>query len=424
MPTNRDNQDGVPPPLFTAAFTCAKQAPPRPPPIYMLLRCINFAPKTQVQISAEGLRFSAHDSSIMEGKLAIETHDELGHAFLDKSLFTHYTFNPPPRPSSPSSTSSSRSPTPVPSSPPSIPAFDVSLPALLETLQLATVSAITSTSTSSDGAISTHQPSSSFMAAALDGATVTLTYASLSAPLTLRVVDPAARITTRCELTTYEPDAPGSFADEDATMRGGGEIPFARDRLQLKVIMPAQGLAEAVAEIGATGAERLVVRGTPVGRRGRDARGNGSNRSGGLEFEGRGGALGDAVVTFAAEEGARGTTAGGAPGGGGFLETFQVARRCAEMYSFELIKRANRAMLEATKVSIRGDAEGVLSLQFMIETGVAEGAGGQRGGPPGLAGVGFVDFRFVPFIGEDEDEDYGDEDEGEEEDEDEETEEE
>ena len=48
-------------------------------------------------------------------------------------------------------------------------------------------------------------------------------------------------------------------------------------------------------------------------------------------------------------------------------------------------------MSVATKVSIRADAQGVLSLQFMIE---------MEGGK-----VSFVDFRFVPQIEDDEDAD-------------------
>lgn len=61
-----------------------------------------------------------------------------------------------------------------------------------------------------------------------------------------------------------------------------------------------------------------------------------------------------------------------------------------------MVKSAGRAMAAAAKVSVRGDRQGVLSLQFMIET---------EGG-----GVSFVDFRFVPFVEEDGEEgDGGDE---------------
>lgn len=62
-----------------------------------------------------------------------------------------------------------------------------------------------------------------------------------------------------------------------------------------------------------------------------------------------------------------------------------------------MVKSAAKAMVAATKVSIRGDDQGVLSLQFMIEVENTNGAG-----------VSFIDFRFVPFLAEDNED--GDED--------------
>jgi len=79
-------------------------------------------------------------------------------------------------------------------------------------------------------------------------------------------------------------------------------------------------------------------------------------------------------------------------------------------------------MALASKVSIRQDRQGVLSLQFMIEIGIDGGAGGSRDGtnayPGGVVANGagtsaaggkvtFVDFRFVPLIDDEEDEDEG-----------------
>jgi cell cycle checkpoint protein len=77
-------------------------------------------------------------------------------------------------------------------------------------------------------------------------------------------------------------------------------------------------------------------------------------------------------------------------------------------------------MALASKVSIRQDRQGVLSLQFMIEIGADGVAGGSRDGSSGYGGgvatngvgsgggagggnVTFVDFRFVPLIDEDDD---------------------
>ncbi len=70
-----------------------------------------------------------------------------------------------------------------------------------------------------------------------------------------------------------------------------------------------------------------------------------------------------------------------------------MAEKWTQSYKFEMIKSAAEAMRLASKVSVRGDEQGVLSLQFMVEV---------EGG-----GISFVDFRFVPFIRGEDDEDEG-----------------
>ncbi len=62
-----------------------------------------------------------------------------------------------------------------------------------------------------------------------------------------------------------------------------------------------------------------------------------------------------------------------------------------QTFEFELIKSASEAMRIASKVSLRGDGQGVLSMQFMVEV---EGSG-----------VNFLDFRFVPYAMQDDEED-------------------
>ena len=46
--------------IFHAVSSSARQ-------LYLLLRCISFAPKAEVQIREEGLRFTAEDSRVMQG---------------------------------------------------------------------------------------------------------------------------------------------------------------------------------------------------------------------------------------------------------------------------------------------------------------------------------------------------------------------
>ena len=136
--------------------------------------------------------------------------------------------------------------------------------------------------------------------------------------------------------------------------------------MQVKIIMQARWLFDAISELSSTSPTRLDITASPT-----------------APFLGlsAAGHLGSASVDFAK--------------GRELLETFTVAEKWAQSYKFEMIKAAGDAMRLASKVSIRGDKQGVLSLQFMVEI---------DGG-----GVSFVDFRFVPFLAEDE----GDEDEDE-----------
>lgn len=56
--------------IFTAVSGSARQ-------LFQLLRCINFAPKAQVQISKEGLRFTVEETRVMQGFLSIVLNIEI-----------------------------------------------------------------------------------------------------------------------------------------------------------------------------------------------------------------------------------------------------------------------------------------------------------------------------------------------------------
>lgn len=68
-------------PIFTAVSSNAHQ-------LYTLLHCISFAQNATVQITPDGIRFSVEEARVVQGL-----------AFLDKALFTTYTFNPTATPS-------------------------------------------------------------------------------------------------------------------------------------------------------------------------------------------------------------------------------------------------------------------------------------------------------------------------------------
>lgn len=187
-----------------------------------------------------------------------------------------------------------------------------------------------------------------------------LSYAGPGSPFSIVLEE--SGVTTTCELATYEPDL-------------RDEIPLQRDRLAQKIIMRSAWLHDAVAELASINPTRLTVAASPP---------SGPPPHFTLSATGP---LGSAAIEFRRDP--------------ALLETFQVARRCVNTYRFAAVKNAARAMALASKVSIRGDEQGVLSLQFMIEV--------ENGG------ISFVDFRFVPYVpeegedDEDEEEEEGDE---------------
>lgn len=345
-------------PVLTAVSSSARQ-------LYQLLRCINFSEKAHVTINETGLKFSVDDASVMEG-----------YAFLDKSLFTTYTFRPPPLPPHDSQHSLDEDGEESNPALPSSPAFQISLPSLLETLQIL---GLTDPAQSKPYWARDNPSSTAFSNNVLGMNNMCrISYMGIGSPLSIILTESTIR--TTCNLTTYEPD----FADE---------IPFDRQSLAFKTIMRGTWLSDAVSELASTTPERIAL----VAK----------NRGGKPFFAlAASGHLGSARVEFnnnpkpthrlptPATVSQRFSDADTQSTPSNLLETFQlsdpdVPLKCA--YKFAFIQKAVRAMSIATKVSIRADTQGVLSLQFMIEV------------EPGK--LSFVDFRFVPLVEEGEGED-------------------
>ena len=169
-----------------------------------------------------------------------------------------------------------------------------------------------------------------------------LSYAAAGEPFCITLEETG--VTTICQLATYEPE----FQEE---------IPLQKDAITQKIIMRASWLQDAINELSSTSPTRLIIVSSPTAPY--------------LTLSSSG-PLGSATVEFSKDP--------------QLLETFQVPRRIMNTYKYSLIKGASRAMAIASKVSIRSDEQGVLSLQFMIE--VENGV------------FSFVDFRFVPFLPE------------------------
>lgn len=276
------------------------------------------------------------------------------------------------------------------------PAFEISLPSLLETLQIL---GLTDPNTSKPAWARDNPTSTAFSNNVLGLNNMCLiSYRQLGSPLSIILTESTIR--TTCELTTYEPH----YADE---------IPFDRQSLAFKTIMRGIWLFDAISELSSTSPEHItlsakVSHGKP--KLALSATGSLGSVRVELHNDSDGSAPGPAASS---RSGAVNRDADDGPKQTNILETFQLSDPSTPLratYKFSLIQKAAKAMSIATKVSVRADTQGVLSLQFMIEVGGGEAAG------PG-ANVSFVDFRFVPLVEEGDDEyedDEGDEEEEEE----------
>ncbi|OAX83932.1 hypothetical protein ACJ72_01698 [Emergomyces africanus] len=340
-----------------------------------------------------------------------------GVAFLDKKLFTHYIFNSPPESNNTINTddgddedNSGNYVSPL---------FLISLSALIETLQ------IFGLNDASPYSNSTTNPAASTALNAFSGPalllnrTCTIRYIKQGSPLTITLS--GSGVTTTCELTTYEPD--DVELDSSAEDR---DIPLQRDAIVFKSIMRSMWLHNAIVELDSTNPTVLSfsVSATTAPY---------------FALSASGGPFSESTIEFSIDKDPAAATANEPPyktlGGDDtgassrplqakrgklaptVTETFLVnstsRSRVRQSYRFALIHKALRAMAASSKVSIRIDRQGVLSLQFMIDFGDGDG-GDVRGGaqqPPvtskKIENAGFVDFRFVPLVDDNDDSEDG-----------------
>lgn len=269
-----------------------------------------------------------------------------GVVFLTKALFTTYTYTPRPTPEP-----SESQPDPVDE--PEI--FQISFPALLETLQIFGAADTSSRFRPNDENHSTIRAGRQNVFSNHNLGMPGICRFSYTPGSPFSIILEENGVVTTCDLVTYEAEDPE-------------EIPFSRQETEVKIIMQARYLHDAISELSLMSPERLDIAAYI--------------KEPWFSLSGSG-ALGSASVEFAKSR--------------NLLETFSVGGRWGQSYKFDMVYASLDAMRLASKVSIRGDHQGVLSLQFMVE--VESG------------GVSFVDFRFVPFS---RDEDETEDDEGEE----------
>jgi cell cycle checkpoint protein len=272
----------------------------------------------------------------------------LGAVFLDKALFSAYTVNLPAQQGD---------------EPPELPSFQIPLASLLEILQIFGAVDVATRAQKAEqdpyrSNLRNYRPDAfSNQTLGISG-TCTLLYAEDGDPFKITIEESGVK--TTAALTTYMPEMP-----ED--------IPFDRNDVTFKIIMPSRSLLDSLAEISPISPMRLNI--------------TASKTSPYLTLSGSGD-IGSSTVDFAR--------------GREVLEIFNIQQRWSQSFKFDLIKNSTEAMRIASKLSVRGDAQGVLSLQFMVDV-----EGGKKS---------FLDFRFVPYLKDLEDDDEEDEEEAREDD--------
>ncbi|KAH8682442.1 DNA repair exonuclease rad1 [Xylariales sp. PMI_506] len=249
-----------------------------------------------------------------------------GVAFLDKTLFSKYTLNLADNEDE------------------ALPQFQINLAAFLEALQIfgATDNAARQSRADAEpyrSNLRNYRPDAfNHQTLGMPG-TCCLLYEEDGSPLSIILEETGVK--TQCNMITYTPDLPD-------------DIPFDREDLTFKIIMQARWLLDGLSELAPMSPTRITISAMPTAPF--------------LSLSG-GGSLGSASVDFS--------------NGRELLETFSVREKWTQSFKFDLVKSASEAMRIASKVSFRGDGQGVLSLQFMVE---------MEGGV-----VSFLDFRFVPY---------------------------
>lgn len=255
-------------------------------------------------------------------KLTVEDSLSLqAHAFLDKDMFSFYRFNP----SNEDSMDNENPSTPI--------FFTVSLLAMLECFNI-----MNNDLKEKNFLINRKLQQQNILRV---GGSCHLSYIGDGHPFVF-IIQESGMVTT-CELTTFE--------KEDHT-----DIFLQNNMLNQKIIIKSESLYDAIQELEFSSSELLTIRSSP--------------RHPHLRLSSIG-TMGSVIIDYPNER--------------DVIEGFSCANVVENSYKFSMIRHSIHAMSSAIKVSIRTDENGVLSMQFMIETGEGK--------------YSFVDFRILSSTG-------------------------
>ncbi|KAK9469847.1 Rad1/Rec1/Rad17 [Lipomyces arxii] len=313
-------------PSLDAVTTCVTY-------FYRVLQSVALVSKrAKIQISSEGITVSVENSRVVQA-----------HLQLSKPLFTSYIFTPP----QPSTLRPTGFGSPVENVTPECYTFGISLARLVECFQIFGNDAQDSViqrqrpKAQSGSVYDTASTAKSFVGGTCVGK---LRYDEPGSPLVLMFDD--SGVTTTCEFLTAVDDYEVS------------DIALQADSICTKVIMKATYLTDVFRELDSAGSDTLTVRSTATPPT--------------LTFICRGDA-GSVEYAFSRD---RNT-----------VETFASNEFVQNVYNFKMVVgMAKDAVKLATKVSLRIDVNGVMSIQCMCDVGDGRQS--------------FIDFRSMPVYDE------------------------
>ncbi|KAG9318174.1 Rad1/Rec1/Rad17 [Chiua virens] len=192
-----------------------------------------------------------------------------------------------------------------------------------------------------------------------------LLYAGPGYPLTLLLAEDSSGPTTTCEITTFDPEP-------------NIELPFDGDQTVLKIIFKSSlWLRDALSELDPS-CDKITFISNPAAE---------VAKSTGQRREGAGGTVGTLKPLFRIKaSGDFGSTEMDYPNDREVLESFECSRPVSVSYRFAHIAHTIRALQSSTKTSLRIEAEGLLSLQFLVPVPKARGGG---------TSDSFIEFRCM-----------------------------
>ncbi|KAH9999066.1 Rad1/Rec1/Rad17 [Russula vinacea] len=320
-----------------------------------LLRGVNFVDFATMMITNGGLTVFVDESSLVAAA-----------AYIPAQIFDEFTYSPPIKPPSASPTP------PEPSQTEETTMLEFPLRTFLDSLSIFSTGSATSASEGraqnrrwvrdreqgGDDDVPRGRIEAYFGAAAGKTVGMRLSYAGEGHPLSLLIAEGSAEPDAKFEITTY-------------TAETQPDMSFDIEQTVLQLILKSSWLRDALSEIDSS-CEKITLIGSPP-EKGEPVR--------------RPRATAARPVFRIHAEGAFGSTEMDYPNDREVLETVHCAEPVSFSYRVAHIARAQQALQNSSKTSLRIGNDGSMNMQFLVSSPLAQGGTSEA----------FISFRFLPL---------------------------